>query len=68
VFDLFGSSHTGSERITQEFGSNMMAETLSSTMGVTVAAAQAQTSGLGPLKPLFRSLRGVTDARRRRDR
>jgi patatin-related protein len=60
AFNLFKSAGIGSERVTAEFGSDLLARTLSSAVAVGVGAAQAGTSGFGIVRPIFRALRGFT--------
>ncbi|MGH2751209.1 MAG: patatin-like protein [Actinomycetota bacterium] len=60
IFQLFEGAELGRERLADEFPSDLMASTVSTTGAVAVSAVQSQRAGLGPARLLARALRGYT--------
>jgi patatin-related protein len=59
AFPLFAQSGIGAEKIADEAGTDLFASTVSTAAAVSVSAADSPRSGLGFLRMLTRSLRGV---------
>jgi patatin-related protein len=59
AFDLFAKSGIGTERIVDETVTDLFACTVSTAAAVSVSAMDSPRSGLGPLRLLTRSLRGL---------
>lgn len=60
IFDMFAQAEIGGEEIGDEFPSDLMAATVSTTAAVAVSAAQAPGTKLGAAGVLLRPLRGFT--------
>ena len=59
AFELFARSGIGAEKIADEAGTDLFASTVSTAAAVSVSAVDSPRSGLGFLRMLTRSLRGV---------